>query len=108
MLQALLSVYSDERTVCFSVSEAACLKAAREVLEEAQSTGSAVNTYSLCEFPRLSGCIHIPDVQVEESAVTIKFVLPVEYPDVRPSLQLIANAPRCSLVHAIPAHAATC
>lgn len=81
-------MYTDEGCVSFSTSEAACLKRARELLEapEGSDAGHAA--------VRLSGCLQLPDVQIEASPVTLKFTLPTEYPAVRPALQIIANAPR--------------
>lgn len=91
VLQALLSVYADEGIVSLSLAEAASLQHARDMLQAPQESSTA----SGWDAVRLSGCIIVPDVQVEASSVTIKFALPVEYPTVKPSLQLIANAPRC-------------
>lgn len=86
-VQALLSVYADEGLVTFSPSETAGLEHARQLAEAQEQVDGAL---------RISGCIQLPGVKVEGHNVTIRFTLPVEYPIVKPALQLIANAPRCT------------
>lgn len=89
LLQALLSVYSEDGDICFSQSESEQLEGARLLLDAPQH--SEVDA----TYVRISGCVRLPDLTVEGSAVTVKFSLPAEYPTAKPHLQLIANAPRC-------------
>eukprot|EP00892_Ulva_mutabilis_P010347 jgi/Ulvmu1/7685/UM038_0117.1 len=88
-VDALRSVYPDDDTVVFSNEEQNMLKDAAQAISACDSQHDA-HAPPGC----LSGCINIPGISVHGAAVTIRFTLPIAYPHVSPSLQLIANAPR--------------
>lgn len=87
-VQALRSVYPDDASIVFSPTELERLKHAEELIAEPKSSGTD-------GLGCLSGCVNLPDIQLQGATVTVRFMLPAAYPDVPPSLQLIANAPRC-------------
>lgn len=71
----------------FSPTELERLKHAEELVTDPNPSG-------FDGLGCLSGCVNLPDIQLQGATVTVCFMLPAAYPDVGPSLQLIANAPR--------------
>jgi len=83
-------VYQDDGIVVFSSQEQDRLRSASQAISNSDARNDADTVSPAC----LSGCINIPEVQVHGATVTLRFTLPAAYPEVIPSLQIIANAPR--------------